>query len=144
MNMSEVNIQLWREQLDKLVGICEDHGATVRFVAGAVDEYTPFDKTIQINSRRVPEHQFYILLHEFGHHKILRDSSTRKKFAVVNTAEKQITLSKQILLLEEEVLAWHIGEELAKTHGFVVRSEKLQILKAQCLKSHIASLTKVL
>ena len=53
------------------------------------------------------------------------------------------TLSEQILAIEEEVLAWHFGEEAARNLDIDLSDKKYQVLKAKCLKSHIQSYKKV-
>lgn len=136
-------INLWELQLAKLLEICNERGIVVQFIRGNDDEYFPDKKEIVLNSRRIAEHQFYILLHELGHHKILKTPSLKNKFSSVNTDLMQRSLSKQTLLLEEEVLAWHIGEEIAKEHKMFIDEKKFQYLKSKCLKSHVLFLKKI-
>ena len=107
------------------------------------DEYDTETKTIKVNKSRSLKHQLYILLHEYGHHHIFKDERLANKFSCIIERDPNNTLSEQILAIEEEILAWHFGEELAKFLGIELTDKKYQILKAKCLKSHIQSYKKV-
>jgi Zn-dependent peptidase ImmA (M78 family) len=137
MNRTDWNILIFN-----LVEYCNSMGVKVFFKRGCSDEYEPDDKTIQINTQRTKENQLYILLHEIGHHLIFENSELADKFAILNEKKVKCNLSNQILELEEEVNAWHNGEEVARALGIELNS-RFQLLKAKCLKSYIRSLTKI-
>lgn len=117
-------------------------GVQVVFKRGCSDEYEPDDKAIQINTQRTKENQLYILLHELGHHLIFENSNLANKFGLLNNKDRKRNLSNQILELEEEVKAWHLGEDVANKLNINL-STNFQLLKAKCLKTYIRSLTKV-
>ena len=130
----------WNKHISDLVDLCKLYGVVgVSFKPGVQDEYAPDKRTIQINNRRSKENQFYILLHEYGHHMIMKNRSLQKKFATIAETDNPRSLSLSILSIEEEVMAWHFGEEAAKMHDYFINTRKFQLLKARCLKSHIAS-----
>lgn len=135
-------MQTWNNNLSKLVQHCLEQGIKLTFSPGKDDEYDTDEKTITINSRRTKENQFYILLHELGHHKIFLDEKLAKKFQPVNTDIYPQTLTKQMLLVEEEIMAWNLGEDLAVSLGMEL-SKKFHILRARCLKTHIRWHTKI-
>lgn len=130
----------WANRLQSIIKTCKRKGAMVKFVRGVNDAYVVEDKEITINSRRTKEHQCYVLLHELGHHIICRTSPYSKKYAVLNRQVSLRSLSRKILQLEEEVTAWHIGEQTAKSLGIHL-GDKYQLLKAVCLKTHITALS---
>lgn len=115
----------------------------VIFKRGGFDHYESVDRYITINSNRTIQNQVYILLHEYGHHHIIQDGALGRKFAVLVDRVANNTVSEQILAIEEEVLAWHFGEELAKTLGVSTDNKRYQVLKATCLKSHIGSYHRI-
>lgn len=132
----------WNTLISKLVEYCNSMGVKVSFKRGCSDEYEPDDKTIQINTQRTKENQVYILLHEIGHHLIFENSNLANKFGLLNNKDRKRNLSNQILELEEEVKAWHLGEDVAIKMNIIL-STRFQLLKAKCLKSYIRSLTKI-
>lgn len=125
----------WGIQLTKLVTHCTDQGLSVSFGRGSSDEYSKDDSSIKVNGRRTKQNQAYILLHEIGHHNIIAHENLSKKFACLNETNVPRNLSHKVLALEEEVFAWHMGEELAKTLDIPL-GKSYQILKARCLKSY--------
>lgn len=122
-----------------LNGICD-----VVFKHNVQDQYDTETKIITINKSRTLKNQLYILLHEFGHHCIVENKFLNKKFANIIERDPNNTLSEQILAIEEEVLAWHYGEQIAKILEIDLSDKNYQILKAKCLKSHIRSYTKII
>jgi len=132
----------WKTKLSRLINICMERGIKVKFKRGVQDVYSPDDKDIVVNSNRTKEFQFYVLLHEFGHYLIDADPALQKKFEPVSLAKKHRLLRDQVLLLEEEVLAWHLGEQAADKYWLSI-GPKFRGLKSKCLKAHIKVLTKV-
>lgn len=131
-------------QIEKVIAFCKSKGVRdVIFRPGAFECYDGDGHNIIVNSSRTPKNQLYILLHEYGHHHILQNRKIGKKFAVLEYRCARNILSEQILAIEEEVLAWHFGEQLAKRFKISLLDKQYQILKAKCLKSHIASYTKI-
>lgn len=128
----------WNTLANKLVEYCALMDVQVCFKRGCQDAYTIENQLIEINSNRTKQNQVYILLHEIGHHKVVKDNKLAKKFAVLNETHSR-NLSNKILNLEEEVMAWHYGENLAAELGIELGS-KYQVLKAKCLKTYIESI----
>lgn len=131
--------------LSRLLLYCGLNGIeNVLFKNNKQDEYDTDTRVITINKRHVLKSQLYILLHEYGHHCIVRDERLNKKFATIIDRDPNNTLSEQILAIEEEVLAWNFGEEVAKILDIDLTGKDYQVLKAKCLKSHIKSYTKII
>ena len=128
----------WNQHLTTLQEYCVNNNIQIVFKRGCQDGYTMKTQLIEINNRRTKQNQVYILLHEIGHHKIVSNKKLAKKFATLNEPYSY-NLSNKILNLEEEVMAWHYGENLAAELGIELDS-KYQILKAKCLKSYIDSI----
>lgn len=129
----------WQTHLQNLVEYSRSQGINVMFLRGCEDAYDVDNQTIEINNRRTAKNQVYILLHEIGHHKILKDNELHKKFASLTQPNISRTLSKRILSLEEEVIAWHIGEQFAQEHGIELDST-YQVLKSKCLQTYVESI----
>jgi len=125
----------WNNHLTTLKEHCANNNVEVVFERGCQDAYTIETQKIEINSNRTKQNQVYILLHEIGHHKVVKDNKLAKKFAVLNERH-HYNLSNKVLNLEEEVMAWHYGENLAAELGIEL-GPKYQVLKAKCLKSYI-------
>ncbi len=129
----------WNNYLTTLKQHCVNNNIEVVFKRGCQDAYTVETQLIEINSNRTKQNQVYILLHEIGHHKVVNNKKLAKKFASLNQPYSR-NLSNKILNLEEEVMAWHYGENLAAELGIELDS-KYQVLKAKCLKTYIESIS---
>ena len=128
----------WTVHLQNLVQYCRSQNVDVAFKRGCNDSYDVDKQYIEINKRRTTRNQVYILLHEIGHHKILKDKTLSKKFALLIKPKAPKNLSKSILSLEEEVIAWHIGEGIAQECNIPLDST-YQVLKSKCLKTYVVS-----
>lgn len=134
--MSDTN---WHTHLQNLVEYSRNQNVNVMFVRGCDDAYDVDNQTIEINNNRTIKNQVYILLHELGHHKIITSRKFAKKFARLNTEQLARNLSKSILELEEEVVAWHIGEDIAERLDIPI-DKTYQVLKSKCLKTYVNSI----
>lgn len=126
----------WQTHLQNLVEYSRNQNVNVMFVRGCDDAYDVDNQTIEINNNRTIKNQVYILLHELGHHKIITSRKFAKKFARLNTEQLARNLSKSILELEEEVVAWHIGEDIAEQLDIPI-DKTYQVLKSKCLKTYV-------
>ena len=139
------NSNLTSHYLSCMLLYCDSNGiAKVIFKHNAHDQYDPETKTITINKKYSLKTQLYLLLHEFGHHCIMKDQFLVKKFYNILDRDPNNTLSEQILAIEEEILAWHFGEQAAKVLEIDLSDKYYQVLKSKCLKSHIKSYRKVI
>lgn len=129
----------WHTHLQNLVEYSRNQNVNVMFVRGCDDAYDVDNQTIEINNNRTIKNQVYILLHELGHHKIITSRKFAKKFARLNTEQLARNLSKSILELEEEVVAWHIGEDIAERLDIPI-DKTYQVLKSKCLKTYVNSI----
>ena len=129
----------WQTHLQNLVEYSRNQNVNVMFVRGCDDAYDVDNQTIEINNNRTIKNQVYILLHELGHHKIITSRKFAKKFARLNTEQLTRNLSKSILELEEEVVAWHIGEDIAERLDIPI-DKTYQVLKSKCLKTYVDSI----
>jgi hypothetical protein len=134
--MSDTN---WHTHLQNLVEYSRNQNVNVMFVRGCDDAYDVDNQTIEINKRRTPKSQAYILLHELGHHKVIKSPKLAKKFACLNAEHVPRNLSKKMLTLEEEVVAWHIGEDIAERLDIPI-DKTYQVLKSKCLKTYVDSI----
>ena len=73
----------WNNLITKFVTYCNSLGVQVSFKRGCEDQYDSDTKTIEINSQRIKKNQFFILLHEYGHHHIIQDERLNKKFSSI-------------------------------------------------------------
>lgn len=136
VSMSDTN---WFTYLQNLVEYGQSQGVNVVSKRGCDDSYDVDIQTITINKRRTTKNQVYILLHELGHHKILKDGMLNKKFAVLIKENIPRNLSNRILTLEEEVIAWHFGENIGLAFGIPLDAS-FQVLKSRCLKTYVESI----
>lgn len=144
MLVSMTDLATARDELVSVLTHCYRDGIRrIIFKRGGFDHYESVGRSITINSSRTIRNQTYILLHEYGHHHIMQDGGLGRKFAVLVERTANNTVTEQILAIEEEVLAWHFGEELAKTLNISIENKRYQILKATCLKSHINSYHRI-
>ena len=99
-------IDLTPYHLSRMLLYCSLNGVNnVVFKHNIEDQYDTDTKTIIINKSRSLVNQLYILLHEYGHHRIMEDPVLNKKFLDLIERDPNNTLSEQILAIEEEVLA---------------------------------------
>ena len=130
--------EFWQEQLDKVVAQCEARDIEVNVGSRKENMLLIYEDryVIWLNSRVKPETRLYLLLHELGHVFILRDKKLITKFSRVNSKAKSLSL--KILEIEEEVLAWHMGEQFARKDDIYLGPGFL-LCKAKCLKTYISS-----
>lgn len=132
----------WEFYLNELIKYCLSQQIQIVFEKGPLwENYDSDTQTIQINTQRTKENQVYILLHEIGHYKIFKDEFLSEKFAPL-LEKKKCNLSNQILELEEEIMAWHLGEKIARMF-YIPLDLKYQVLKSKCLKTYIRQLRTV-
>lgn len=129
------------KELQKLAAHCLDVGVVdVRFRYGAEDEYDSETKVITINKRRASGLQLCYLLHELGHHLVMSHEPTARKFAAIaNKEPSENNLREQVMSIEEEVIAWHLGELEGRANNIVVDPDLLSRTKTRCLASYIRS-----
>ena len=127
----------WNKQLNKAIDWCEANDWTVSYVSTKEDERAdPNINTIFLSKRRIPEHQFYIFLHEIGHTRLFLRSDYEEYFQRYKNQKRYSTLAYKVLIAEEEVLAWQQGEKVARKQDWFIGTS-YQFLKAKQLASYM-------
>lgn len=124
----------WQQQLDAAVVYCNLLGWSVSFVL-TEDRADLNDFAIYVNRRRSIKNQFFMLLHEMGHLELYSRPGYDDTFGKYQG--QYSTLPYRINILEEEVAAWSIGEEIAKKFKWAIDNDffriKARMLSTYCL-----------
>ncbi len=127
----------WNYQLNEAIQWCNSNCWSIVYCQKKDEELAdPETSTIFISRRRKLEHRFYILLHEIGHTRLFLRPNYEEYFQRYNNQKKHSTLAYKVLMVEEEVLAWHEGERLAVKQGWSL-GPSYQFLKAKQLASYM-------
>lgn len=107
---------------------------------GAEDAWYPHLNLIRINNNLQYRERLFTLLHEAGHAII--DNDIRYKDVLCfnkNTPHKIRSKKGFVHTLNEEILAWNYGKELAKTLGFKIDFIRLEEYMTDCIMSYTRS-----
>ena len=92
---------------------------------------------IYINQNLKYRERLFTLLHESGH--ALIDNKVRHKDVICfnkNTPHKIRSKKGFVHTLNEEILAWNYGKEIAKSLGFKIEYNKLEDYMTDCIMSY--------
>jgi len=100
------------------------------------------EKIIHINSRQLPEHQLFILLHECGHMLIGSESanpSHRFRLGYPSSFDPEVKgkFIHRCAIVEEEFEAWHRGQKLAAKLNIDINRKNYDSLKTTMLKTYM-------
>lgn len=108
--------------------------------SGIEDAWYPHLNLIRINNNLQYRERLFTLLHEAGHAII--DNDIRYKDVLCfnkNTPHKIRSKKGFVHTLNEEILAWNYGKELAKTLGFKIDFIRLEEYMTDCIMSYTRS-----
>ena len=136
--------QTYKSNIQKLIDYSNKKDFDVSFVRSSIGvSYVCFDKKkIVIDSRQNKEYQLYDLVHEVGHIEI--ETTNEKKLIDIRTEHHYVfnsfhrtSLTHKIEVLQEEINAWNIGEQVAKSLGIVLHKRKFTQRKAKRIGSYV-------
>lgn len=96
-------------------------------------------RTIYIPNRCRPQKQLFLTLHECGHSLVQPhdyDGRFSKGYDAIEPGVKR-SLIHRIDILDEELMAWSLGFDLARELEIVIDVPRFNQLKAQSIKSYI-------
>ena len=133
---SQIN---WKEQTKKLVDYSNNNGYQFTFKKEkqGISSICFETNDIIIQSSYTKEKQFYLLLHELGHHLVLSDSKKYKKGIGYVLDNFSITsMVSRTAEIEEEFEAWKAGYDLAKELKLKIRRDSFERFKAKLLSTY--------
>ena len=133
---SQIN---WKEQTKKLVDYSNNNGYQVVFKKEkqGISSICFETNKITIQSSYTKEKQFYLLLHELGHHLILLDTKKYKHGIGYVLGNFSITsMVSRTAEIEEEFEAWKAGYDLAKELKLKIRRDSFERFKAKLLSTY--------
>jgi len=132
MITKQSNSKMWKEQLGEAVAYAKRRGWTVEFRKNAESSVDAKHSLVLIQSNRTLRNQFYMLVHELGHVLMFSKRDYADNFLRLNG---KYSLQSKVLLLEEELLAWREGENLAKKQGWKLDNH-FEVLKSSMISSY--------
>ena len=131
--------KVYKEYFYQLVKhLNDDHNIKVVQKPGVDDAWYPMLNLIYIDQNLKYRERLFSLLHESGH--ALIDNQIRQKDILCfnkNTPHKIKSKKGFVHTLNEEILAWNYGKELAKKMEFKLESNKLEDYMSDCIMSYI-------
>jgi hypothetical protein len=129
--------------IEKLIEWCEQRGIKVGFDADDEGGYAYMIRMIEVKRYTSTIRQQCILMHEMGHAQLsltkskvvkqrIRDGYTQR----FNSSLKN-TFTHRLAILEEEMLAWHLGYELAQSLGCAPPRKMFNAVKTNCIKTYL-------
>jgi NOL1/NOP2/fmu family ribosome biogenesis protein len=97
-------------------------------------------KVVFLSLRSKPLYQFYSILHECGHIVLRNKKDYKKRFknsVAVQNGDKCETLMSSIEVIEEEILAWREGENLALSMSLELNSDHYYRYASRWLMGYI-------
>ena len=125
---------------DLITYLNKEHNVRVLQKPGAVDAWYPAINLIYINQNLKYRERLFTLIHESGHVKI--DNQIRTKNILCfnkNTPQKIKSKKDFVHTLNEEILAWNYGKEIAKKLKFKLDYLKLEEYMTDCIMSYTRS-----
>lgn len=102
------------------------------------DAWYPNLNMIRINQNLKYRERLFTLLHESGH--MLIDNNVKSKGILCfnkNMPWKVKSKANFVQLMNEEILAWNYGKEMAEALGFKYSIAKLDEYMTDCIMSHV-------
>ena len=131
--------KIYKEYFYQLIKhLNDDHNIKVVQKPGVDDAWYPMLNLIYIDQNLKYRERLFSLLHESGH--ALIDNQIRQKDILCfnkNTPHKIKSKKGFVHTLNEEILAWNYGKELAKKMEFKLESNKLEDYMSDCIMSYI-------
>ncbi len=125
---------------NKLKAIAEDNYDFEIKVGLRVCDAADMEKfCIRLRKRVDEERMIFYLLHELGHMELFFSHEYNNQFKNMIKdldARRYKTNAYRIGVLEEEILAWEKGKNLAKDLKFKLDYDKMEKEKIHCLKSY--------
>ena len=137
-------IKLAENAIKRIEKFCKDElKFDVEFTSkrGAENQCDPEINLITITNKGKPHHKMWTLLHETGHAKIFNLSDYHFSFGQIG-AENERPGQKQsnryrYQKLKEEMLAWEIGLNIAKSLNIAVDEVEYEKYAAKCYMSYV-------
>ena len=116
---------------------CTQHNWEVVYTNNKIDESR--NTTITLYRKRKPEILFYIFLHEVGHVWLQQcDFTYQDKYPeLCREAPRYATMTYKIARIQEEIEAWEVGKNLARSLGLRINQSKFEKLRAHCLTTYM-------
>lgn len=118
-----------------------DYDVEFTSIKGAENQCDPEPKKITIVNKGKPHHRLWTLLHESGHAKIFNISDYHQSFGKIaeehdRPGQKQSN-QYRYQKLKEEMLAWEIGLNIAKSLNIAVDEVEYEKYAAKCYMSYV-------
>ena len=127
------------DHLSTAIEWCDSKNIEVSFGKQYGSTYFTDTQKISINARLLPERQFYMLLHEAGHH-LIGERDRHERYGMGYSAEDAGTkrsLVHRVDILDEEIEAWFRGRKLAERLGIDLDKDAFDDLRAKAIKTYV-------
>lgn len=142
---------LWPSRLKKVINFALNKGYKIEFSKTNKKISQPLSynqvnlqkKIIKIYNGHSDEYKIYLILHELGHGLLNEDYKNFSNFSgygQINFSSN--TVAHKISIIEEELEAWKIGQNVAKELKIKINRKKFEKLKTQCVATYAKSFFK--
>jgi hypothetical protein len=116
----------------------KEHNIKVQMFAGTEDAWYPKLNLIRINKNLKWRERFFVLLHESGHALIDTDQKVKKRTCFNKNRPENVRSKKHYVhILNDEILAWNKGKELASKLCFELDSFRYENYMTDCIMSYV-------
>lgn len=131
--------KIYKDQYYTLLNhIKDNHNVNVVQKPYEEDAWYPALNMIRVNSNLKYRERLFTLMHEAGH-MIIDNSIKNKGVLCFNKSVPWSVRSKKgfVHLMNEEILAWNYGKELAENLNFKYNYDDLDSYMTNCIMSHV-------
>lgn len=123
--------------IKRLTQFCSQHSWKIEYSNKRTNHYQ--NKVITLYAHRRQEILFYIFLHEVGHAWMLEcDFTYRDRYPeLVREPCRYATVTYKIARVQEEIEAWEVGKNLARSLGLRINQGKFEKIRAESLTSYM-------
>jgi hypothetical protein len=133
----------WKNYFKVLEDFVSQYGWKVKYYKIVRSQALLAEKTINLQETKNIEKTFYTLLHEVGHAVVYSDVVTYyKRYKHINRSHYG-TIGYRINVIEEEVAAWQVAEDLADKLSLPFNQKNFDSEKYHCLKSYVEWMWKI-
>ena len=134
-----MNYELYKSQFILLKNFLKkEHNIKVQMFADSEDAWYPNLNLIRINRNLKWRERFFVLLHEAGHALIDTDQNVKSKTCFNKNRPEYVRSKKNYVhVLNDEILAWNKGKELAKKLYFELDNFRYEEYMTDCIMSYV-------
>ena len=134
-----MNSETYKSQFIMLKNFLKkEHNIKVQMFPGTEDAWYPKLNLIRVNKNLKWRERFFVLLHESGHALIDTDQNVKRKTCFNKNRPEYVRSKKNYVhVLNDEILAWNKGKELAEKLYFELDNFRYEEYMTDCIMSYV-------